>query len=117
MILGDPLRLEQVLQNLIQNAAKYSAADTAISIEVARRDAQAAVAVTDQGIGIPLTALPRLFQRFFRAANVDEQHISGLGIGLYVIKEIVSLHGGSIAVESTEGHGNTFTVAFPLVDA
>jgi PAS domain S-box-containing protein len=116
MIEGDPLRLEQVLQNLIQNAVKYSPEDAAISIEVQQQDAHVAVAVTDRGIGIPPDALPRLFQRFFRATNVDEQQISGLGIGLYVIKEIVNLHGGSIDVQSMEGHGSTFTVAFSLVE-
>ncbi len=116
MIQGDPLRLEQVLQNLIQNAAKYSPEDAAITVDVVRRDGQVAIAVTDQGIGIPPAALPRLFQRFFRATNVEEQHISGLGIGLYVIKEIVSLHGGNIVVQSTEGQGSTFTVAFSLVE-
>jgi signal transduction histidine kinase len=116
MIEGDPLRLEQVLQNLIQNAVKYSPEDAAISIEVQQQDAHVAVAVTDLGIGIPPDALPRLFQRFFRATNVEEQHISGLGIGLYVINEIVNLHGGSIDVQSREGHGSTFTVAFSLVE-
>jgi PAS domain S-box-containing protein len=116
VIRGDSLRLEQVLQNLIQNAAKYSPDDAAITIEVRRHDAQVAVAVFDRGIGIPAAALPRLFQRFFRATNVEEQQISGLGIGLYVIKEIVSLHGGRIEVDSTEGQGSTFTVTFSLAE-
>jgi PAS domain S-box-containing protein len=116
VIQGDSLRLEQVLQNLIQNAAKYSPDDAAITIEVRRHDAQVAVAVFDRGIGIPAAALPHLFQRFFRATNVEEQQISGLGIGLYVIKEIVSLHGGRIEVDSTEGQGSTFTVTFSLAE-
>ena len=111
---GDELRLEQVLQNLLQNAAKYSPATEPIAIEVARSGAQVRLAVTDRGIGIPQAALPQLFQRFYRADNVDEQHISGMGIGLYVVKEIVTLHGGSVVVESIEGQGSTFTVCLPL---
>jgi signal transduction histidine kinase len=72
------------------------------------------IEVTEQGIGIPQTALPQLFQRFYRAANAEAQHITGMGIGLYVVKEIVELHGGTVAVESIEGSGSTFSVCLPL---
>ena len=70
--------------------------------------------VTDNGIGIPKEAQERLFTRFYRAGNVDAEQIGGLGIGLYVVKEIVTLHGGTITVESVEGVGSTFTVCLPL---
>jgi signal transduction histidine kinase len=70
--------------------------------------------VRDQGIGIPQSALPHLFQRFFRAANADQHQISGLGVGLYVVKKIVALHGGTVTVSSGEGQGSVFTVALPL---
>ena len=76
---------------------------------------QACLSVADQGIGIPPDALPNLFQRFYRAANVDEQHISGMGVGLYVVREIVTLHGGQVAVASEEGQGSTFTIRLPLL--
>ena len=72
------------------------------------------LAVTDHGMGIPEAALPNLFQRFYRAPNVDNQKISGIGIGLYVVKEIVTLHGGEVHVTSTEGQGSTFTIGLPL---
>jgi signal transduction histidine kinase len=72
------------------------------------------VAVADQGIGILQDALPNLFQRFYRAKNVEDQHISGMGIGLHVVKEIVTLHGGEVTVESSEGQGSTFTMCLPL---
>jgi signal transduction histidine kinase len=114
IIHGDELRLEQVVQNLIQNAIKYSPNGGAVTVRVERQGANACVAVSDQGIGIPAAALPQLFRRFFRAPNADSQHISGMGIGLYVVREIVQLHGGAIDVASQEGSGSTFTVHLPL---
>ena len=114
LIMGDELRLEQVLQNLISNAIKYSPEGGPISVQVEQYAARASVAVTDRGIGIPADALPRLFQRFYRANNVDPQS-SGMGLGLYVVKEIVALHGGEVHVTSREGEGSTFTVCLPLM--
>jgi signal transduction histidine kinase len=67
-------------------------------------------------MGIPAAALPHLFQRFYRAGNAEARHINGMGIGLYVVKEIVTLHGGEITVESVEGAGSTFTVWRPQED-
>jgi PAS domain S-box-containing protein len=116
LIEGDDLRLEQVLQNLIQNAFKYSAPGTQVIVRVEHRDAYAFVAVADHGIGIPEAALGRLFQRFYRAPNVDERQISGMGIGLYVVREIMLLHQGTIEVESVEGQGSTFTMRLPLME-
>lgn len=115
LISGDELRLEQALQNLIQNAVKYSPDGGAIIVRVACDTTRASVAVTDSGIGIPPEALSQLFQRFYQAPNVDPQHISGLGVGLYVVKEIVELHGGTAAVSSEVGSGSTFTLSIPLL--
>ncbi len=115
LIEGDPLRLEQVLQNLIQNAVKYEPEGGTVTVQVAQRDGAACVSVTDEGIGIPEHALPRLFSRFYRAPNVDPQQISGMGLGLYVVKEIVALHRGTVGVTSTEGQGSTFTICLPLL--
>lgn len=114
IIEGDELRLEQVLQNLIQNAVKYSPTGGKILIQAACQADQAHIVVSDEGIGIPADALPHLFQRFYRAANANPQHISGMGIGLFVVKEIITLHGGTVDVESIEGQGSTFTVRLPL---
>ncbi|MEN9937756.1 MAG: hypothetical protein RLZZ387_4335 [Chloroflexota bacterium] len=113
-LLGDALRLEQVLQNLLSNAVKYSPAGGVIRITAARRGRAAVIEVEDTGIGIPAAALPQLFQRFFRAPNAEALVISGMGIGLYVVKEIVTLHGGTIHVSSAEGQGTTFTIRLPL---
>jgi PAS domain S-box-containing protein len=116
IIEGDALRLEQVLQNLVQNAIKYSLQDGYITVQVIQRGAIASVAVIDEGIGIPQDALPRLFSRFYRASNAEAQHIAGMGIGLFVVKEIVSMHGGTVEVESTEGQGSTFTICLPVLE-
>jgi signal transduction histidine kinase len=114
IVLGDELRLEQVLQNLLQNAIKYSPGGGLIQVQLQHRGQYALIAITDQGIGVPSEAMPLLFQRFYRATNADPRHISGMGVGLYVVREILELHGGSIDVESTEGQGSTFTVELPL---
>jgi signal transduction histidine kinase len=116
IVAGDELRLEQVIQNLLGNAAKYSPCGGVIRVQLGRNTTMAWLAVTDYGIGIPEAALPNLFQRFYRAPNVDHRQISGVGIGLYVVKEIVTLHGGEVQVTSTEGQGSTFTICLPLID-
>jgi PAS domain S-box-containing protein len=114
VIHGDEMRLEQVFQNLIQNALKYSPPAAPVWVAVRDCGAGVCVEVRDQGIGIPQDALPQLFERFYRAANVQEGRAGGIGIGLYVVKEIVELHGGYVTVQSTEGQGSTFTVYLPL---
>jgi signal transduction histidine kinase/PAS domain-containing protein len=110
---GDPLRLEQVFHNLLQNAVKYSPAGGPISLELRAEGAAALVTVRDWGIGIPQEAQPQLFRRFFRAGNTA--HAQGIGVGLYIVREIVMLHGGTITFESAEGEGSTFMVRLPLV--
>ncbi len=114
---GDVLRLEQVFHNLISNAVKYSPDGGTICVLVECNGENARVAISDQGIGIPVLALPHLFQRFYRAANADFRAISGMGVGLYVVKEIVALHEGSVVVASEEGVGSTFSVHLPLDSA
>jgi signal transduction histidine kinase len=74
------------------------------------------VAIHDNGIGIPQAAIPQLFEQFYRAGNVNPENISGFGIGLYVVGQIVELHGGTVTVESIEGQESTFTVSLPLAD-
>jgi signal transduction histidine kinase len=112
---GDILRLEQVLQNLLQNAIKYSPDGGIVRVRLERRERWACLIVVDQGIGIPPEALSQMFQPFYRAPNTLEQPIVGMGIGLYVVKEIVALHGGEVEVNSVEGQGSTFLVRLPLL--
>jgi PAS domain S-box-containing protein len=114
LIEGDELRLEQVLQNLLGNAIKYSPNGGTITVQLNQHNGHVAISISDQGLGIPADALPRLFSRFYRATNVDAQRISGMGVGLYVVKEIITLHGGKVEVTSQEGYGSTFTIHLPV---
>lgn len=113
LIEGDELRLEQVLQNLLSNAIKYSPQGGAITVRVERQGPGVRIEVADQGIGIPQANLSKLFQRFYRADNVDPQSISGMGIGLYVVRAIIELHGGQVGVTSREEGGSIFTIYLP----
>lgn len=114
LISGDAPRLEQVLQNLLQNAIKYSPRDSTIEVQLTMEDGEAVLRVTDHGVGIPVAEQARIFDRFYRAGNVTSGPSRGFGIGLYIVREIITLHGGSITVQSTEGQGSTFTIRMPL---
>jgi signal transduction histidine kinase len=114
----DPARLERVLDNLIGNAVKFSPEGGLVSVVVRRELTDvgdwAVVEVRDRGVGIPEADLPRIFDRFYRAANVRGR-IRGTGVGLAGAKQIVEQHGGSIAVRTRPGKGSTFTVRLPVV--
>lgn len=106
---GDPALLDQVFTNLLSNAVKYAPTAPKISISGARdTDGFLAIAVTDNGVGIPANELSSLFDRFFRAST--SEGIAGTGIGLNLARELVEMHGGTIVVESQVGVGTTFTV-------
>jgi excisionase family DNA binding protein len=112
----DGVRLERVLENLLSNAIKYSPEGGRITVAIADEEVGgpwAVLTVRDQGLGIPAADLPRVFERFQRARNV-EGRIGGTGVGLASARQIVEQHGGTIAVESAEGMGSTFTVRLPL---
>jgi signal transduction histidine kinase len=113
---GDVIRLEQVFHNLLQNAVKYSPSGGTITVRVKKENDQVVVSVADTGIGIAADDLPRLFGRFFRARSAERSNIKGLGIGLYIVSEIVQRHGGTIDVQSVEWEGSTFTVRLPTTD-
>jgi signal transduction histidine kinase len=112
----DRRRVEQLLQNLVENAKKYSPERTPIRIKVWQQDGEARVTVQDFGIGIPAADLPRIFERFSRASNVDDRRFHGMGLGLFICRGIVEEHGGRIWVESEVGKGSTFHVALPIAD-
>lgn len=107
---GDEQRLEQVLRNLLSNAVKYSPDGGMITARLTPHRHTIDLAVSDQGLGIAADAIPKLFQRFYRAINPSSHTIDGNGIGLYIVRQIVELHGGAVHVASAPGQGSTFTV-------
>ncbi|MFP2912332.1 ATP-binding protein [Pyxidicoccus sp. 3LFB2] len=106
----DPLRVEQVLVNLLSNAAKYGAGRP-VEVSLAGEGHTAVLAVKDHGIGISEDGMARLFGKFERA--VSERHYGGLGLGLYITRQIVEAMGGSITVRSAQGQGSTFILRLP----
>lgn len=108
-------RIQQVLQNLVGNAIKYTPEGGQITISAQRQDGMVWIDVRDNGLGIPEEALPRIFDKFYRVDADDRTDIQGNGLGLAIVKAIVEQHGGEIRVESTLGEGSTFRFSLPLV--
>jgi signal transduction histidine kinase len=104
------MRVEQVVTNLLSNAIKYGAGRP-VEVAVSGDDLLARLTIRDHGIGIPLEHQARIFERFERA--VSDRHYGGLGLGLWIVRQIVDALGGSIIVESEAGKGSTFTVNLP----
>ncbi|MBV9440862.1 MAG: PAS domain-containing protein [Candidatus Eremiobacteraeota bacterium] len=112
-IVGDAARLRQVIENLVGNAIKYSPGGEPVEVTLRALPGAAEVGVRDRGIGIPEGERRRLFGRFARAENARALGIGGTGFGLYLAKRIVEMHGGTIDVESREGHGSLFRFVVP----
>lgn len=116
-VLGDPRRLRQIVQNLLDNALKYSANGSRVVVRLATRRGNVELRVEDEGIGIPADQLTRVFDRFHRVDNSLTRAIGGTGIGLAVVRELVEAHGGRVWAESAgPGHGSTFVVSLPASD-
>ncbi len=109
---ANPLRLRQMLDNLIGNAIKYTPPGGEVQVRVRAEDGQIILQVTDNGPGIPPADQPRIFEKFFRGENVPDD-VPGSGLGLSIVKSIVDNHQGRIWVESTLGQGSTFFVVLP----
>lgn len=109
--------LERIFVNLIGNAIKYTPAGGQVTVSFRQGDDHVTVAVSDTGIGIPAEAMAHLFQEFYRAPNVRAANITGTGLGLVIVKELLRRFHGEISVESELGKGSTFTVTFPLYRA
>ncbi|MDC0680916.1 PAS domain S-box protein [Sorangium atrum] len=113
-VLADPGRLEQIVTNLLSNAAKYGRPEGDIVVAVDAGPASAHVAVTNWGGGVPEASLPHLFKRFWRAPDAVPRSVRGVGLGLYITKGLVEAHGGSISVESSPGGATTFRFSLPF---
>jgi signal transduction histidine kinase len=109
----DPPRIGQVLTNLIGNAIKFTPPGGSVSIALSPHRDGARIDVTDTGVGIDASELPRIFDRFFRGSRANEARGSGSGLGLAIVRSIVDMHHGSIAVDSRLGTGSRFTVILP----
>ena len=110
---GDKMRLEQVLTNLLTNAIKYSPEADKVEIAVKKSETEILVSIKDYGMGINKENISHIFSQFYRAKGLD-RNISGLGLGLYITKEIIERHGGRIWAESEPWMGATFSFALPL---
>lgn len=111
----DRYRMEQVLANLLSNAIKYSTEKKEITITMSRKDGFVFFSVKDFGMGIPTSELPNIFKPYYRVMGKKENTFPGLGMGLYIAKDIIVKHGGEITVMSTPGKGTIFTFSLPLV--
>jgi len=112
MVTGDPIRLRQMIGNLIDNAIKYTPAGGTVTIDARAEGDQVILRVSDTGPGIPPADQPYLFDKFFRASNIPDE-TPGTGLGLSIVKSIVDGHNGRIWVSSRLGEGTVFTVVLP----
>jgi signal transduction histidine kinase len=114
VVMVDPQRFAQVVDNLVSNAVKYTPAGGRVEVDLSINVDRLELVVTDTGIGISMRDRNHVFSRFFRARHAAQQSIQGIGLGLSITKAIVDSHGGRIEVESEEGRGSTFRVRLPL---
>ncbi len=109
----DPDRATQVLGNLVSNALRYGSPGTPVEIALRKLDGELEMSVHNQGPRIPSQVLPRLFDAFQRGVPDGSRHGDGLGLGLYIVQQIVEAHDGGVSVRSEEGSGTTFAVRWP----
>jgi signal transduction histidine kinase len=113
-LIGDPDRLGEVFTNLLSNAIKYSPDAETVEMDLSASPETVTIRVRDHGLGIPREQRDKIFERFYRVAGSRQRAIPGLGMGLYIVAEIIKRHGGTISVDSEVGKGSTFTVTLPL---
>lgn len=114
LIMADKERIHEVLINLIINAIKYSPKANKIIIKLVEKEKEVIVSVKDFGFGITKDEQKKVFERFFRVKSKKENKVEGLGLGLYLVSEIIKQHNGKIWVKSTIGKGSTFSFSLPL---
>jgi len=107
-------RIQLAIYNIINNAIKYTRVGGTVKISLTKKDQEIVVKIQDPGIGIPEDQMKHIFTKFFRAANVMRLQVSGSGLGLFIVKDIITRHGGTIGVKSIENKGTTFTIRLPM---
>lgn len=115
LVKGDAQQLGLMIRNLLDNAVRYTREGGGVTVEVSRLDDEAVVSVSDTGMGIPLEAQSRVFERFYRVDRARSRDRGGTGLGLAIVKHVAELHGGSVRVHSELGEGSTFTASLPIV--
>jgi signal transduction histidine kinase len=113
-IRGDQRRIRQALSSLLDNALKYSPKDSAVEVSLDGRDGVALFSIRDRGLGIPVEAQDRVFEKFFRAHAGRPNDAGGIGVGLFIAREIVTQHGGRVWFDTVEGRGTVFYVELPV---
>jgi two-component system phosphate regulon sensor histidine kinase PhoR len=114
-VLGQKIRLEQALVNLLDNAVKFNRQGGEVVVETARTpDGLVKITISDSGIGIPSEDLPRVFERFYRVDRARSREVGGTGLGLSIVRHVVERMNGAVSVESQLGKGSTFVVSLPL---
>ena len=116
-VAGDEDKLRQVLINLVDNAVKYSPDGGAVEVRVEPNVTNVSIAVSDQGLGIPIAEQQRIFGKFYRVDPQLSRGVGGTGLGLYICRELVRRMDGCLKVTSREGEGSTFVLELPLVAA
>lgn len=112
---ADPKRIEEVFNNLITNAINYSPEGGSVTVSARCLSDYMEIRVSDTGVGIPETEIPKIFDKFYRVKDPKTRKVMGTGLGLSIVKGIVEAHNGTIDVESTPGKGTTFRILFPLI--
>ena len=113
----DKLALTDALENLLDNAIKYSSTGARVTVTAQTVEHIVCIEVSDEGIGIGPTDLPHIFDRFYRARHGDQHSVKGTGLGLALVKAAVEAHGGTITVESQPGQGSRFSLQIPFEEA
>jgi signal transduction histidine kinase len=113
----DHEKLLIALQNIVDNAIKYTLPGGSVTVFMEQQGDYLEIKVNDTGVGIPKEEIPKLFAKFFRAANVIHLQTEGSGLGLFISKSIILRHGGQISVASVEGKGTTFIITVPLLES
>jgi len=110
----DPVRMEQVISNLLRNAIRHTPVDGSITVTIDRTEKDLELSVSDTGEGIEPEDLPHIFERFYRSGTSRSRKEGGTGLGLAIVKQMVEAHGGTVSVESTMGKGSTFIISLPI---